>query len=455
MAELNQLGKYKVLEVLGKGAMGVVYKGFDPLIERSVALKTIRKELIDQHLAGEIVARFKNEAQAAGRLNHPGIVAIYDYGEDENAAYIAMEFVQGRSLRECLALRESFNLPSIVGFMGQLLQALDYAHDHGVVHRDIKPANIIMMANGKLKVADFGIARIDRSSLTSVGSIMGTPSYMSPEQYAGQVVDRRTDVFSAGIVFYELLTGRKPFEGSPDTIGYKICHEPHRPPSELRPPGVPQVFDAVVNRALAKKPSDRYFTAGEFADAVLLAFEQRERKPQEDETTDLDADSIELVVPIAQPEAKDPGSDVKNLLAIEELFARHVGPIARVLIKKAANSATDGGQLINLLAKSINGEQEKKSFISEALSKLPTIAAQSGQSNPGGVDTRVALPPLSPEGIETAASQLVPYLGPIAKIVAKKTAARTPDLRTLYLQLADRIPDVESRKKFLKDSGYG
>ncbi len=455
MAELDQLGKYKVLEVLGKGAMGVVYKGFDPLIERSVALKTIRKELIDQHLAGEIVARFKNEAQAAGRLTHPGIVAIYDYGEDESAAYIAMEFVQGNSLRDCLARRESFSLTTIVGFMGQLLGALDYAHEHGVVHRDIKPANIMVMTNGRLKVADFGIARIDRSSLTIVGSVMGTPSYMSPEQYAGQTVDRRTDVFSAGIVFYELLTGRKPFEGSPDTISYKICHEPHRRPSELRPPGVPKAFDAVMDKALAKKPEDRYSTAREFADAVLIAFEQREHTP-EDEATDLDAAvAVERDTPIVQPQAKDPGSDVKNLRVIEELFAPHVGPIARVLIKKAASTATDGRQLVSLLAESISGEQGKKAFLAEALARLPALATSPGQSNPGGADINVALQPHKPEDVEKAASRLTPYLGPIAKVVTKKAAARTADLKMLYLQLADSVPDAESRKKFLKDAGYG
>jgi serine/threonine protein kinase len=155
------------------------------MIERQVAIKTVRKELMDQDLAGEIIARFKNEAQAAGRLTHPGIVAIYEYGEDESTAYIAMEFVQGRGLRDYLARHERFGLQEVMSIMGQLLEALHYAHEHGVVHRDIKPANLIMTATGGLKVADFGIARIDRSNLTTVGSVMGTPSYMSPEQYGG------------------------------------------------------------------------------------------------------------------------------------------------------------------------------------------------------------------------------------------------------------------------------
>ena len=456
MAELKQLGKYSVIEVLGKGAMGVVYKGFDPIIERHVALKTVRKEVMDQHLAGEIIARFKNEAQAAGRLTHPGIVAIYDYGEDVTTAFIAMEFVQGHSLRHYLARREAFALQGIVSIMGELLQALDYAHEHGVVHRDIKPANIIMMTNGRLKVADFGIARIDRSSLTIVGSVMGTPSYMSPEQYAGLPVDRRTDIFSSGVVLYELLTGTKPFEGATDTIiAYKICHEPHRKPSEINPETVPTAFDAVMAKALAKKAEDRYHTAKEFADAVLGAYETRGNVAADAEPTV--RHTIVPHVPERDTTFPPPGWNPKDLSALEELFAPYVGPIARVLIKKAAKATTDGRQFLRLLTDSIHGEEEKKAFLAAALSRVPAILASSaatGQTDMSRGSVSFLLKPIDPAEVEKATSRLAPYLGPIAKVVAKKAAAQTTDVKALYLRLADSLADPEDRAKFLKDAGY-
>src|SRR6266700_4681343 len=231
MADPGKIGKYRIDSVLGKGAMGVVYKAFDPGIERAVAIKTVRKDLVDPDIVEQSMARFKNEARAAGRLLHPNIVSVYEYGEDEANAFIVMEYVEGTGLREFLNRGANFDLPQIVAIMTQLLLALDFAHERGVVHRDIKPANLILTAGGALKVADFGIARIDTSSLTTMGMVMGTPSYMSPEQCQGQSVDRRSDIFSAGVVFYELLTGEKPFAGAMETIGYKICHENPRPPS--------------------------------------------------------------------------------------------------------------------------------------------------------------------------------------------------------------------------------
>jgi serine/threonine protein kinase len=457
MADLKQLGKYSVIEVLGKGAMGVVYKGYDPMIDRHVALKTVRKEVMDQHLAGEIIARFKNEAQAAGRLTHPGIVAIYDYGEDDTTAFIAMEFVQGHSLRHYLSRQEPFALQGIVSIMGELLHAIDYAHEHGVVHRDIKPANIIMMTNGRLKVADFGIARIDRSSLTTVGSVMGTPSYMSPEQYAGLPVDRRTDIFSSGVVLYELLTGSKPFEGATDTsIAYKICHEPHRNPSEVNPQAVPTVFDAVIAKALAKKAEDRYATAKEFANAVLAAYETRGNVPADAEPT------VRHTIAPFVPDRQDttfppPGWNPKDLLALEELFAPHVGPIAKVLIKKAAKTTTDGRQFLRLLTDSIQGEEEKKAFLADAFSRVPDVLASSaatGQTDVSRGSVSYLLKPIDPADVEKATGRLAMYLGPIAKVVAKKAAAQTTDVKALYLRLADSLASAEDREKFLKDAGY-
>src|SRR6266571_3235797 len=209
MADPGKIGKYRIDSVLGKGAMGVVYKAFDPGIERAVAIKTVRKDLVDPDLVEQSMARFKNEARAAGRLLHPNIVSVYEYGEDEANAFIVMEYVEGTGLREFLNRGASFDLPQISSIMTQLLLALDFAHERGVVHRDIKPANLILTASGTLKVADFGIARVDTSSLTTMGMVMGTPSYMSPEQCQGQPVDRRSDIFSAAVVLYELIAGEK------------------------------------------------------------------------------------------------------------------------------------------------------------------------------------------------------------------------------------------------------
>src|SRR5215510_2206587 len=218
---------------LGKYEMGVVYEGFDPTIERVVALKTIRADQLGGEDAAEIMARFRREAQAAGRLNHPRIVSIYEYGEDAGTTFIAMEFVAGRSLKESFEQNARFSVPQIVRIMSQLLEALDYSHRQGVVHRDIKPANIMLLADGTVKVADFGIARIESSNLTQTGMILGTPSYMSPEQFMGQKIDGRSDLFSSGVILYQLLTGERPFTGSPTTIMHKVLQENPLPPSQL------------------------------------------------------------------------------------------------------------------------------------------------------------------------------------------------------------------------------
>ncbi len=269
----TNIGKYRIDSVLGKGAMGVVYKAFDPGIERAVAIKTVRKDLVDPDLVEQSMARFKNEARAAGRLLHPNIVSVYEYGEDDDNAFIVMEYVEGTGLREFMNNGASFDLAQVSTIMTQLLLALDFAHERGVIHRDIKPANLILTASGTLKVADFGIARIDTSSLTSLGMVMGTPSYMSPEQCQGLVVDRRSDLFSAGVVFYELVAGEKPFSGALETIAYKICHEDPRPPSTVSRLPLTPTIDAVVATALEKNPEMRFQNAKALARALRQACE--------------------------------------------------------------------------------------------------------------------------------------------------------------------------------------
>jgi len=274
MADIPQkLGKYEIRRELGRGAMGIVYEGWDPMIARRVALKTVRREQLERSEAEEILSRFQREAQAAGRLNHPNVVAVYDFGEDaDGTAYIAMEFVEGKELKEYFDQAERFSLPETVRLMRELLGALAHAHKHGIVHRDIKPANIFILSSGQAKVGDFGIARIESSNLTQAGSVLGTPAYMSPEQFMGQQVDGRSDIFSAGVILYQFLTGEKPFAGQLTTIMHKVLKEEPIAPSELNVQA-PRAFDQVVRKAMAKRPEDRYQTAEEFAGALQQALE--------------------------------------------------------------------------------------------------------------------------------------------------------------------------------------
>ncbi len=272
----DHLGKYELRQVLGKGAMGTVYEGFDPIIARRVAIKTVRLPDADDVEAQEELARFQREAQAAGRLSHPNIVGVYDYGETPELAYIVMEFVDGTTLKYVLDKKDRFELPEIVRIMEALMAGLQFSHDRGVVHRDIKPANIMLTKSGEIKIADFGIARIESSSMTQAGTMLGTPSYMSPEQFMGQTVDSRTDIYSSGVMLYQLLTGDKPFEGGLTAIMHKVLNTEPPPPSALSVT-VPRSFDAVVARAMEKRPQDRYPTAAEFARAVRAALENREQ----------------------------------------------------------------------------------------------------------------------------------------------------------------------------------
>jgi len=272
MTTPSRLGKYEITEVLGRGAMGVVYKGFDPGIRRTVAIKTIRRELIEgERPVAAMLARFRNEAQAAGKLAHPGIVAVYDYGEDASVAYIAMEYVEGNSLREYLGRSTRFAERDAVSIMSQLLEALAHAHERRVWHRDIKPANIIVMMNGRVKIADFGIARIEASDLTQTGAMMGSPGYMAPEQYAAAAIDHRADLFAAGVVFYQLVTGAKPFVGTTEQVSYATCHSDALRPSLADPGKGWERYDPIISKALAKRPEDRFQAAEAFRAAILAA----------------------------------------------------------------------------------------------------------------------------------------------------------------------------------------
>ena len=253
----NQLGRYEIMEEIGKGAMGVVYKAYDPAVGRIIALKTVRFDVAGPD-RDELIRRLRQEAQAAGRLEHPNIVTIYDAGEIEGLFYIAMQFLKGRTLAEMIAERAMLPVEQIVLIVDQICDGLHYAHERGIIHRDLKPSNILITTEGAVKILDFGIAKVAEVGTTKAGMILGTPSYMSPEQARGGRIDRRADIFSLGAILYELLTGEKPFPGNtPTTIIYKILHEEPIPVRVIEP-AVNLEFDRIVRKALSKSPFERY-----------------------------------------------------------------------------------------------------------------------------------------------------------------------------------------------------
>ena len=265
----SSLGRYQIQSELGRGAMGTVYRALDPVLERTVAIKTLNPDLPDEVVA-EMKARFVREAKSAGRLNHPNIVTIYDVDVAGEVAFIAMEYLEGRSLRQLLDAGTALSFDAIADIVAQIAEALDYAGRFGIVHRDTKPANIMVSAAGYAKLTDFGLAYVPSSQMTQKGSILGSPKYMSPEQVSEQPVDSRADIFSLGVVLYEMLMRRTPFERPEMTLFSlmeSIVKDPV-PSVSQQNPAIPAAFDAILARALAKRREDRFQRAREMAEAL-------------------------------------------------------------------------------------------------------------------------------------------------------------------------------------------
>ena len=341
MADIEKLGKYEIRRELGRGAMGIVYEGYDPLIKRSVALKTIRADQLAGENAETVIARFRREAQAAGRLSHPNIVSIYDFGEEEGVWYIAMEFVKGRELKDYFQGNERFTTADIVRIMTKILDALDYSHRQGVIHRDIKPANIILLPDGSVKVADFGIAHIETSNMTQVGTTLGTPAYMSPEQIMGLPVDGRSDLFSAGVILYQFLTGERPFSGTSTSTMRKVLEENPLPPSRFNVQA-PPAMDAVVRKALAKRPEERFQSAGEFA-AALNAAAHGEMAASAPRAVAAAADATVLATASVPPSAANVASTQPSVTVAVSAPPRNSQTAAIAIIAGAAIVAVGAG----------------------------------------------------------------------------------------------------------------
>jgi len=283
-----KFGRYEVIEEIGRGSMGVVYRARDPFIDRDVAIKTVPMGYsLDSDRRASHLERLRREALAAGRLNHPNIVVVYDVGEEGESFYIAMELLKGRTLDRAIKESRIFSLEESADIIAEVASALDHAHSKEVIHRDIKPSNLFLLEDGGIKITDFGIAKLPLGTLTGEGRIVGSPSYMSPEQVRGERVGPRSDVFSLGVVLYIILTGKKPYGGGevPEIV-YRIVHEEPPPPSAFKPELSPEV-DKVVAKALAKDPVKRFQSAGELAKAYRKAIRRAGNEEiKKDEGTD-------------------------------------------------------------------------------------------------------------------------------------------------------------------------
>jgi serine/threonine-protein kinase len=297
---LKKLGRYDLVRVLGKGAMGIVYEGRDPNLDRRVAIKTVKVENLSEEAAAEYEARFRTEARSAARLQHPNIVSVYDSDRDGDIAFLVMEYIQGDDLKHHLDKGTRYSLEQSLKMIRELLSALDYAHKQGIVHRDVKPANLLIESGGRVKLTDFGVARIQDSgeATRTQGSMVGTLKYMSPEQVQGQKIDARADLFSAGVVLYQLLTDTRPFDGDNDfSIIHQIIGHTPPPPSSVNA-RLPPALDAVVARALAKDREQRFATARDFASALQSANRRAE-----------DATIVPPADPFRKPEGGESGSE--------------------------------------------------------------------------------------------------------------------------------------------------
>jgi eukaryotic-like serine/threonine-protein kinase len=310
---ISHLGRYEIVGELGQGAMGVVYKATDPLIDRIVAIKTITLSLAQEERE-EYEARFYQEAKAAGRLSHPNIVTIFDVGRSGDIAYIAMEFLQGRELRDILNDEKLLPVDQVLDIVAQVALGLAYAHEHGIIHRDVKPSNIMVLRDGHAKITDFGIARMASASVrTQTGMVLGSPKYMSPEQVMGKLTDQRSDIFSLGVMLYEMLTGQPPFTGeNVNAIMYQTLNAIPPSPSSINP-AVPDMLNFIVAKALAKDLENRYQNARDLANDLRAC---RGTVPSSAVTIDATKSAIAGLMPETAKGGKDSEDESEPVLTM-------------------------------------------------------------------------------------------------------------------------------------------
>jgi len=451
---LQRVGKYRIDHVIGCGSIGIVYKGYDEQIDRPLAIKTLRSEIFNDVIDSEgFLKRFVTEAKSAARCLHPNIVTVFDLVEHEGRPYIVMEYVNAGTLENVIQAGALIPIRQVGEIMAQILLALDHAHSKGVIHRDVKPSNILCPSSASIKIADFGVARLDSLEMTkpNVLGTVGTPNYMAPERFLGRPADVRADLFSVGVILYQLLTGSKPFVASelPELM-QKLLTE--HPPSivTLRPELWPEI-DAVAQKALARNPEDRFQTAESFVEALNRAIEARPhenllpldltkiaRSASVDAAASLEPEALGLTEALSATMATRLPIDAVE--ALSRTLARWLGPLSRLIVKQALQDTTDVDALLEMLSRQIKTDADIALF-RQAAGKLIREHLC--------MDTAGAREKISDAEIKAAIDALISVIGPVARHMVNREALTAVGRDDFYNRLADRIPDERAKTRFL------
>lgn len=450
---MKKIGKYQILETIGKGAMGEVFKARDEVIDRIVAIKVVHPHFVGEEIWEDLQARFHQEAKAAARCLHPNIVAIFDFGQLDDTSYLVMEYIEGADLKDILDANGRFSLVQAIEIMCEVLNGLNFAHNNGVVHRDIKPANIIKLNNGQIKVADFGIARIDSSELTNIGDMVGTPLYMSPEALRGDEVDARSDLYAVALVLLELLTGSKPTTGFVDKES--IAEQLSNSSVDIK---YHQNFIDIFLIALHKKPKARYQTAAIFSEklktfltetSVLLT----DGDDEEDYRTMIQ--SSPLLKQRAATVNEESKIDKNILHKLEDSLASYIGPLSSVLVRRATSTCMSTKQVIDELSQHIKNEHDRKEFIRKAgihtgISSGISKSSSSLHSSKSMSANNSAPLTIDNQRLALITEKFAIYLGPMAPLMIKKMLKKVNSEENLILLLQEKIPQEAEKELFLK-----
>ncbi|SIT01435.1 serine/threonine protein kinase [Roseivivax lentus] len=422
-----RIGKYQIRRQLGAGAMGVVYEAHDADIDRIVAIKTIHRHLIDTDSGADWLARFSREARAAGRVLHPNLVTIFDYLEQDGQPFLVMERLQAHTLEDRLAQPDALTLGDVGTMFAQILDGLSAIHAEGIIHGDMKPAKVMLTENGTVKLTDFGIARFSQADRTSAGMI-GTSSFMAPEQFSGEEVDDRADIYATGVVLYKVHTGRLPYEGGGiEAVMRASKGETVDPPSALVP-GLPRALDAVVMTAISPELTRRHASAAQMRKALAAALEM--------------GNPGQTTIAAAKPTGPAPQTMIgwlsnETMRGLEESLVGRIGPIGKIVARRAAQTAVDQSDLMEQILAEV-AEGPEREHLRQAMARYLSADRSAGS--------------VTQVHIAATTDALLPHLGPIARPLVRREAAASASLTQLLDRLADLNNEPDAHTRFLADA---